>query len=236
MGNLTADDIQGLINKMCEHRDPQLSYSSIKKVHDAINSCLKDGFSKGDIALNPCAAVKMPASSKCKPQKERRVLPDDDRKNFVAECRRTYSNGSRVYAYGDAYILMLHPGLRLGEMLGLAWSNVLLEQQKIHICQQCSRQEDTKDGVNKVMIVPYTKTSSSVRDVPLDTTAIQCLENLQDEANTYVVETPEHSLVAPENFRKRLYSIFEHCGIPKMCVHDLRHTFATNAIGKGADY
>ena len=61
LSQLNADDIQNLLNKLVASN---LSYSSIKKVYNALNSCLNHAVIRDHIIKNPCLAVNLPAQSK----------------------------------------------------------------------------------------------------------------------------------------------------------------------------
>ncbi len=107
---LTSDDIQKLLSKL---KSDGLSHSSIKKVYDCINAVLRHATIKDDIQKNPMLLVNMP-EKKLFDNKEMRIFSQKEVALIVEECNRKYSTGSPVYIYGDAYILMLNTGMRVG--------------------------------------------------------------------------------------------------------------------------
>jgi len=235
IGNLSTDDVQSMINSMTKQTSPQLSFSSIKKVRDAINSCLQDGVDKGDFERNVCTAVKLPSVDKRKPAKEIRVFTNDEKKAIVTECKRVYSNGKPVYHHGYMYILILNTGMRLGEALALKWSNVDFNSKTIHIDSTLIR---VKDGPKKTKLTVQEtpKTSSSIRDIPLNKTAITALQELKaTDSKTFVAESKPNTPIIPENFEKTFYRILANCDIPKAGCHAMRHTFASDLFEKGVD-
>ncbi|WP_312729401.1 tyrosine-type recombinase/integrase, partial [Enterococcus sp.] len=233
LGELSTDDIQGLINNLSQSKEPQYSFSSIKKVHDAINSCLQDGVNKGDFSFNACSAVKLPSIDKRKPTKKIQIFTADEKKAIIEECHRKYKNGKPVYYYGDMYVLIFNTGLRLGEALALRWDDVDFENNVVHIDSTLTW---LRDANNKgyLAVQDSTKTSSGVRDIPLNKAAVAALKALKETGSkVYVLETPERKHVAPENFEKTFYRILQHCNIPKTGVHTIRHTFASDLFAKG---
>ncbi|MBR1811287.1 MAG: tyrosine-type recombinase/integrase [Clostridia bacterium] len=78
------------------------------------------------------------------------------------------------------------------------------------------------------------KSSSSKRDVPLNQTAIDMIEDLRKESyfseNSPLVADKNGEYTRPVNFRKRYYRILKAAGIERKGLHSLRHTFATNLV------
>lgn len=211
------------------------TFSSIKKVHDAINSCLRDGVAKGDFTFNACAAVKLPSVDKRKPTKQIKIFSEEDKKAIITECHRKYSNNKPVYYYGDAFVLLFNTGLRRGEILALSWDNVDFENNVIHIDSILTWQKDNNEK-SFLGVQESTKTSSGIRDIPLNQTSIAALKALEMNASKqFVLETPDHKHVSPENFERTFYRILENCSIEKSGVHAIRHTFASDLFTKGVD-
>lgn len=129
ISGLTANDIQMMINELVK-RD--LSYSSIHRAYVTINNCFKLGVIKEEVTRNPCVGVMLPLNKK-KMVTSIRCFTDDEVKKICKESIRTYSNGTKVYRLGNVIILLLYTGMRIGECLGLKWSDIDFEKKLITI-------------------------------------------------------------------------------------------------------
>ena len=127
---LTADDIQLMISDMKEKQG--YSYSTVKKAYDCMRQVLTHATVKEDIIKNPILLVKMPDKRQF-PQKEIRFFNREECLRIIEEVGRTYNNGKTIYVYGDAYILMLNTGIRMGEAIGLEKQDWDREKKTLHI-------------------------------------------------------------------------------------------------------
>ena len=128
LATITIDDIQTLINETSKNK----SYSSVKKIYDAINACLNHAVIHGDIYKNPSMGVIMPQQKNFE-TKEIRILTENELLWFKDEVYRKYLNGRYVYNCPDAYILILNTGLRIGEALGLKWEDIDFDNKTMFI-------------------------------------------------------------------------------------------------------
>ena len=235
VGKLMPKHIQRLIDMLSECENPQHSFSSIKKVRDAINSCLQDGVDKGLLVNNPCVSVKLPSFDNQKPRKSIQVFSEAETRVIIEECLRKYKNGKPIYYYGAMYLLILNTGLRLGEALALSWENVDLENRVIHIDSTLCSLSDEK-GKAYLAAQKITETSSFVRDIPLNDNAIIAIDTLKLNGSTkYVLESRIGDCFSPENLQNGFYHILEICSLPKLGIHALRHTFACDQYAISED-
>lgn len=162
----------------------------------------------------------------------------------VHEARQLLNavQGERLEAL---YWVALLLGLRRGEILGLRWEDVNLEQRTLQVTGAVSRQKQ-EDGKSKIVFTP-TKTTAGVRLLPLPDilctvpAAHQARQN--DERTT--LGWQEHGLVFPsekgtpleaQNVINRSFKpALERAGIPDLRFHDLRHSCASLLIALGVD-
>jgi len=105
-------------------------------------------------------------------------------------------------------------------------------------CTEAVKLVDQRDGTKlvggKVKKVGKTKTATSKRVVPLNSTAIEMIHELRKEyyfgEDSPLVCDAKGDYANPTNLRKRLYRIEEAAGIKMRGLHAFRHTFATKLI------
>ena len=66
-------------------------------------------------------------------KKEIRYFTKEEAARIMEECGRLYNTGTRVYPYGDAFILALHTGLRMGELIALQKGDIDFEAKKLYV-------------------------------------------------------------------------------------------------------
>lgn len=234
---LTADDIQKLLSKL---KSNELSYSSIKKVHDCLNAVLKHALIHGDIQKNPMISVKMP-EQKLFAKKDIRFFSKEEIALIIEECGRRYRTGTPVYIYGDAYILMLNTGIRVGELIGLEKSDWNQEEKTLHIKQNVQsvkiRDKNGNRSVGYEIVLNTTKTYSGDRIIPLNQNATDAITKLcnRHPNSKYIVSSSKGDIVPPDRIERTFYRILNNINIKKTGTHSLRHTFASVLFSKGVD-
>lgn len=199
----------------------QLSPNSVLKHHNLLTNILNAAKRYEYIAKNPMDAVS--------PPKKRR----NEAKYYTSEQLGqllSLATGTRLELpiYLCAYL-----GLRRGEVCGLRWQDIDFERHTINI-------ETTRTQVGKDEIVKDTKTASSTRTLYLPDTLYQMLQeekthqiackaqlkNMYDD-NPYVVVMENGKPFRP-NYLSELFTKFlSENGLPKIVLHELRHTFAS---------
>ena len=127
------------------------------------------------------------------------------------------------------YYIELATGLRRGELLGLKWEDIDLEQGIIHVRRQIAR----IDG--EIVEAPL-KTKNSYRSVSIGQDAVEILREQQRKTNSeYVFPSPTGGPISPDSVLKMLHRVLKRAGLPEIHFHDMRHTFATMALQNGVD-
>ncbi|MDO5112392.1 MAG: tyrosine-type recombinase/integrase [Clostridia bacterium] len=167
---LATETIQvELINKM---QADALSYSSVKKAYDALNDFLRYLTARRTIMYNPMQLVSKPTKVNFETAD---VVPlsDEDVRKLIDGCRLEYKTKNRRYPMGEAFILILNTGMRMGEALALRWGDVDMEKGTLCINKNLILVKNRKDGepnyILKVQNNP--KTQSGVRIVRLNEAA-----------------------------------------------------------------
>ena len=234
---LTSDDIQILLKDL---KKQGYSYSTVKKAHDCINAMIKHAVIAGDVDRNPMLLVKMLAESEFE-KKEIRFFTQEECSLIVEESSRQYKTGAPVYVYGDAYVLMLHTGIRLGEAIGLEKSDWDENNKTLHIrrnIQSITKRDDSGERVKgRELVCNTTKTYSGDRILPLNKSATEALERLCNSCpeSKHIICSRNGNMIPPERLERTFYRILNNLKIDKTGLHSLRHTFASMLFANKAD-
>lgn len=132
--------------------------------------------------------------------------------------------------------LLLHTGLRKGEMLALRWQDINYENHYINV-----RNAATRNLQNRLVIGP-TKNKSSKRKVPVDQETLQILKRWERIARAELSLNPrvqwkgqaqllftnsKGGIMTPSRPKKWLDNLTEKYQLPHITPHELRHTYGT---------
>lgn len=243
VGDIAAADIQHLLNHWMSQG---YAYTTVKKAYVLLNEYFRYLYREELIPKNPMANVAMIKKNNFLSAQNKENLSEcetvtvftaEEIEKFKVEAFRCWSNGERIYQQAAAYILMLNPGLRTGELLGLLNSDIDLERKTLTVRQgvkEVARRNGTDSTSGREIRVGKPKSATSKRTVPLNSTAVKMIEDLRKEAyfgeNAPLVADESGSYTRPVNLRKRYYRILKAAGIEQKGLHSLRHTFATNLV------
>lgn len=239
LGNVTSRDIQQLINSKTE----TLSYSSIKKIYELLNSCFTYAVVNRQLSFNPVAAVQLPKQENlAKQPKGIQTFSGEELERIEELMEVTYSTGNARYKHAAFFILLANTGLRAGEALALTWDNVDLNRRLIYVRKNASCVKNREGNGKKYKIIITTvKTKCGNRVIPLNDKAMMALwwlKRNQDEnhiVSKYVDCTENGDILSQKNLPKILKDLLKAAEVPYKNVHSFRHTFATNLIESGVD-
>lgn len=138
------------------------------------------------------------------------------------------------------WTVLVTTGIRVGEALGLRWSDVDLERRTATIGRALQR----LPNAGPTFVEP--KTARSRRTVPLPLSACEVLirhrgrqaeqrllAGSEWEANDLVFCTVTGTPLNASALSTKLHRALERLGLPRIRVHDLRHTAATHLLVRG---
>lgn len=216
---LTVRDIQQYYTWLMGEKE--LSPNTVIKHHNLLTNTLNAAERQEYITKNPMRAVSPPK----KRQREAKFYTPEQLGTLLDKAVGTRLE---LPVYICAYL-----GLRRGELCGLRWSDIDLEHQTITI-------ENTRTQAGKKEIEKGTKTASSTRTLYLPDTLCDMLkaakENQQAcratyknayDDNDYVIVMEDGKPFRP-NYLSELFGKFlADNDLPKIVLHELRHTFAS---------
>lgn len=139
--------------------------------------------------------------------------------------------GTRDHA---AIVLGITVGMRIGEILGLAWESVDLKGHRLRVGQQAAE-------TNGVVYLKKPKTKSSVRTIELPAIAVRALESHRilmsregHSSHALAFPSPEGHVQRRTNFvRRSWHPVLTKLSLKQRGFHHTRHTYATLALGAG---
>lgn len=229
---MTSRDINTYYNSL---RKKGLSESSVVRQHHiftaAFNMAVKDGL----ISTNIMDGVKTPTEDYYEVS-----FYDIDQLNNLLKAAKD----SPIYT---EILLASFLGLRRGEVLGLKWDSVDLDNKmvKIHVNVTPSRDDDGKEII---CIRDKMKTKKSVRNLILPDSLVNYLRKLkQDQENRrkelgqyynrefdgFVCVDQLGHLHRPNYVTKSFKKVIRDNNLPDIRFHDLRHSCATMLLSLG---
>ncbi|MHB8958365.1 MAG: tyrosine-type recombinase/integrase [Candidatus Limnocylindrales bacterium] len=125
-------------------------------------------------------------------------------------------------------------GLRLGEALGLKWSDIDTAAGVLSV-NRSLRVVPNDNGAERLQILAP-KTAASRRRVRIPKFAMQALAGVPRQLHSdYVFTTGKATFLNPSNTRTRFKADLATAGLPDMRIHDLRHTAAVLMLLSGTD-
>jgi integrase len=218
---LTPAHVRGLYREKLEAGS---SARTVRYIHTTLHKALKQAVMDGLIPRNATEAVTPPQSSR----EEMCPLTPEQAKLLLQVAHET---GDRLTAL---YVLAIHTGLRQGELLGLKWDDVDLEDGSLQVRRTLAI---TKNG--PVLTSP--KTTGSRRSVKLTSKAIEALKRHLERQlgeidrigslwseNGLIFASEKGEPINRHNLTRRSFKpLLKRAGLPQIRFHDLRHTCAT---------
>jgi integrase len=218
---LTPAHVRGLYREKLEAGS---SARTVRYIHTTLHKALKQAVMDGLIPRNATEAVTPPQSGR----EEMCPLTPEQAKLLLQVAHET---GDRLTAL---YVLAIHTGLRQGELLGLKWDDVDLEDGSLQVRRTLAI---TKNG--PVLTSP--KTTGSRRSVKLTSKAIEALKRHLERQlgeidrigslwseNGLIFASEKGEPINRHNLTRRSFKpLLKRAGLPQIRFHDLRHTCAT---------
>jgi integrase len=227
---LRADQIEAAYTKALTsgRRNGQggLSPRTVHHCHRILKQALKQAVRWKLLSVNPCEAVDAPKVEK----KEMKTYDVPQTVGALAEMRRT--------RFLIAYLLAAMCGLRRGEIAALRWKNVDLDAGALRITQT-ARQIKT--------VVTY-KPVKNTKGRPVALSPIMHMELVAHRArqaeeqlrlglkltgDSFVFAQPDGSPIKPSSITNEWVRLVGKHKLPKIRLHDLRHTHATAMLASG---
>jgi integrase len=209
-------------------RGRPLSPKTVRNIHVVLRKALADAERLGLVVRNAAAAAKPPVPSK------------HEHTTWTAEQLARFLTSVEDERLAAAFVLLATTGMRRGEALGLRWRDLDLDAGRLSIVQ-------TITTVREEMVITPPKTARSRRLVSLDPGTVAALRDHRRRQNEerlrvgeswsgereFVFTNEIGEPVHPSALSRLFVSSVRKAGLPKIRLHDLRHTYATVALAAG---
>lgn len=217
--------------------DNGVTPTTIRQINTNLKTCLNEAERQGYIQKNWCKLVTLP---KKEDNKEVKVLTKQEQEKFLEAIK-----GHELELL---YIVALGTGLRIGEILGLKWSDIDFKNNELHVNRSLQKAAIYEgDKIARYEVQETTpKTKNSLRTIPIPQNIIKKLRTHKKEQNELILLLQEeydnknyvfcNKLGKPiEDKRpgRNLKTILTSIGIEPIKFHALRHTYATRLFEAG---
>ena len=222
LARLTPQHLQDLYaRKLAEGLFP----TTVGHLHAVLHRAFGQALRLGVLQRNPSDAVDPPR----KMHHEMRPLTPAQSRQLLDAAR-----GDRLEAL---YVLALTTGMRQGELLGLHWRDIDLEQGKLQVL----------GNLRRTMEIAETKRKKSRRQISLTSIGVEALKRYRaQQAEERLALGPAWKdldlvftsvvggYVDANNLRHRAFpKLLERAELPRIRFHDLRHSAATLLLSLG---
>ena len=208
----------------------ELSPKSVRLVHSVIHKALADAHRKGSVTRNVADVADAPKiSASARPKM--RAWKADELRQFLELIEE--------HPLYTAFYVKANTGMRRGELLGLTWRVIDFDNARLAVTQ-------TVTAPDYKMVVSDVKSAHSLRTIDLNPRTVSILrtwrrqqleEYMQTGVRTddsgFVFARPDGSPIHPDYFSQTFDRLLAKLDLPRIRLHDLRHTHATLLIKAG---
>ena len=241
--DLTGEDLNEMYDDLAvrgrtQRRDPELGWglspTTIRRIHTQLHKAFNDAMRWGLIVRNPCDRADPPSTTdvKARALASRTVYTWEQLQRFVRAAAE-----DRLFAMWQLFVTT---GMRRSEMAALRWDHVDLETAMLSVVR------GAVEVSGKVYEKELPKSSSSRRAIelaPADVDVLRLHRKVQAEEAKAAQEAWEHKghvftssvggRLYPPDITKMFHALTDEAGLPRIRLHDTRHTVATLMLKAG---
>ena len=227
---ITPDVLESIYQRLMDGESVSgrpLSPNYVASIATACHTLFKKAVKDGHIPSNPCDFAERPKVVR----KERNSI----RAEAIKELLNKLDAADPLQL---VVIIALKTGMRRGEIHGLSWNDVDLENMEIHICHSFADNGELKAP----------KTVNGYRDIPLPPSLVDDLDvrrkNMERLAERYGIEIKDDSPIICNGMLERMLPHSStrwwdrnraELGFPNLTIHELRHSFLSEMARRKVD-
>jgi integrase len=223
---ITAEHVARLIRDL---EGEGLSSSTIENYLLPLSGTLAFAVRRGLIAVNPCTLLTRDDRPRRLARKQDHVWSDEEIEALIKAAEYLARQPASRYDYSPLLRVACLTGLRLGELLGLQWGDLDLQEGVLQVQRQYTRLGEYGPP----------KTKAALRRIPLPPDMVRFLRGHQLRAKYSQAEHPVFAARGgkPLSHRNATRRGFEatakRAGIDGVTFHSMRHAFASRMIHRG---
>lgn len=235
---LKLNNLQSYYNRLLDNGK---TVSVVKQINTKLKTCLDAAEKNGYIEKNYCKLVELP-----KEKKENKL------EVFTIEQQEKFIEVIKGHKLEMLFLMAISTGLRIGELLGLKWSDIDFDKHTLSVNRSIQRRYIFDNEGNKKLetFEQEPKTENSYRTVPIPQSIFNKLieyKQLQEEHKKEIKSLHNYSdndlifcnevgnYISPNYPPKLFKTVQNKMGIPKdehIKFHGLRKTYATRLFEK----
>jgi integrase len=223
---ITPEHIAALIRAL---ERTGLSSSTIENYLLPLSGTMAFALRRGLIAVNPCALLTTDDRPARRERRQDHVWSDEEIKKLIQASERLARKAESRYDYSPLVRTALFTGLRLGELLGVQWRDVDVQEGVLHVRRQ----------FNRLGEYAQPKTQAALRRIPLSPEMVKCLTTLKlrsrysNDGDPIFAGRNGKPLGHRNVTRRGFEPAAELAGIEGVTFHSMRHAFASRMIDRG---
>lgn len=219
LDGLTVPQLQEWSNRLMDEQSRNVASNALTALSSVLTRAVEAGF----IISNPARNVKL---RKTKAGEETKMILAPDQQTALVKA-------AKGTCMEMAVLLGLRFGLRMGECLGVRWSDIDLDAKELHVTQQA--QYVKGEGIQ--LVDP--KTKQGTRSIPIPDPLVSVLTEAKENSPSSYVCTKNGHMISAKKASKYFRAVADAAefkeaeGIPTH--HDLRSTFLTHLANNAND-
>jgi integrase len=210
-----------------------LAPKTVTNVHRMLHRAFKDAVAWDYLAFNPAEHASLPRIGRAAKRRTRTVWTVGE---LAAWLRVALTD-----RFAGMWVLAATSGMRRFELAGAQRNMLDLDAATLRI-------EDTRVVVDGKPIDSDGKSDSGWRVISLDAFTVSTLRTyvamLDEERDAFGADYPDHGKLMcfengrrlhPDTITRRFNRLVDRAGVPRIRLHDVRHTYATLAMDSGID-
>lgn len=218
--SVSGRTLNAFYGSLLKNNGGPLSPSTVRRVHACLHRAFRDAVRWGYLEMSP--------AENCDPPKDRGR--NTEMRTWTAGELGTFLAHAVLTPLHALWVVFATTGMRRGEALGLRWCDIDLDSAILAVRQ-------TLIQVGGELLYSTPKTARGKRVIALDAHTVDVLRQHRQQAkprsdDQLVFNADGHPLV-PGDVSNMFRSLAWKAGVPRIRLHDLRHTHATLALQAG---